>query len=133
MYEKYFEVMTYHEIKDLEKKMAISHHKNRNINNKTYTYWDVADLVPMEKHFEYPLEIKIYKIDKDYIITIKNICITKTLMYQSKTYMSVVQLSVNVLSELSKIKNQNLSISNLNIDDISKNINNLSKLYQLTI
>ena len=128
MYEKYFEVMTYHEIKDLEKKMAISHHKNRNINNKTYTYWDIADLVPMEKHFEYPLEIKIYKINKDYIIAIKNIYAGKTIIYQSKTYMPVVQLSVNVLSELSKIKSQNLSISNLNIDNISKNINNLIKL-----
>ena len=126
-----FNLMTLDELENLEKKMEISHYNNlqsKRTITKTYNYADIENLVPMESKFEYPIDMKVYKIDMDYIVAIKNLQTAKIVMYQSKNYMSILQLCNSIINELYKIKNQKLSIQAFNIDDVSTDIMDLFKI-----
>jgi hypothetical protein len=129
LFEKYkleFNNLTITELEQLENKIAKSHFDNINSNKSVrvnYTYKDIEFLNPLETQFEHPIEMKTYRISTDHILVIKNLETKKIFMYQSKNYISILELCNAVLNEIYRLRNTKQSIHTLNIDDIIKGVN----------
>ncbi len=120
-----FNFLTVFELEELENEIKQSHYqnvKNRKVQNKQYNYKDIENLTPLETRFEDPIEVKVYSVDMDYVIAIKNLETRKIALYQSRNYLSVLQFCSSIINELTRIKNQKLSIQAFNIDNMSTNI-----------
>lgn len=137
-YKNEFINLTITELDNLEKTIADNHIANVRSGKQVttnYTYSDIESLTPLETKSEYPLKMRMYRMDVDYIVLIENSVTNSVSMYQSRNYMQILELCSNTLNEIYRLRNLKQSIQSVNIDNIIKqnNIENIHKIREQQI
>lgn len=127
-YQQKFSSASVKQLQDIEEKIRASHTRNEinySVNGRTcrqYTLADINGLEPLEERREDPIIMRIYKIDTDYILHIKDIDINGNYLLQSKDYFVIVRVQLKVAETQKELYAMKRNIQAHQINDIFSNV-----------
>lgn len=132
-YKNDFFKLNYVELDSLETDIARSHFKNINKNDNVfqYTYADIENRKPLDHLYEYPIYMQLYKINIDYVIAIVNVVENTAILYQSRNYKLLLELSNNIVNEINRLKQIKNNISSIDLDKMVQEYNTNNEFHQI--
>lgn len=118
----------------IENNIKKSHIENEKIVDKNkkrnYTLNDLDNYEPLEIHRENPLVMKIYKINIDYILYIRDIDTNNIQLLQSKDYLVICTAINEILKKQKKLKKIKKSIKSENVEVLFNDIKSNRSRYE---
>jgi hypothetical protein len=133
---KKFPVMSVNEIKEMEDQIKHSHFENEitysldRFQEHQYTMADINGLAPLEQHTEDPIVMRIYKINCDYVIYIRDIDTNVFYMAQSKDYFAISRMVKNVKELQQQLKQAKQHVTAVQLDSICNGIADNTKSFR---
>lgn len=131
-----YPVMSISEINELEQQIKASHIRNELIYGidttprRAYTLGDINGLEALEEDREDPILMRIYKIDRDYLLYIKDIDNNNCQLMQSKDYLVVARTRAKVLESQCALKEVKRAIQAQEIVNIFNETTNNVSVYR---
>lgn len=132
-----FKSMSVSEINDMEIKIRESHFQNevkntlKPIEEKVYTLNDINGLEWLEEHREDPILLRIYKIDSDYLLHVKDIDTNGQQLFQSKDYLAMARVVVKVIEKQKQLKVAKQSIIAKDIEALYNSVVDSTRSFRI--
>jgi len=131
-----YPVMSVSEINELEVRIKDSHLQNELVYSidttprRTYTLEDINSLEALEEDREDPIVMRIYKIDRDYLLYIRDIDNNTCQLMQSKDYLVVARARTRILESQRVLRETKQKIQSKEIVNIFNETENNISVYR---
>jgi hypothetical protein len=110
--------------KQYESMFAESHKNNlikqqlKTEKRNKYNLSDLDGLEPIESKYEYPISLKLYKINDDFVLHVNNVELKEQNLFQTKNYDLMLSYMVKVVTVQQQLHQAKTSIRSTQLEDI---------------